>query len=167
MATALRAVTAEIVLLANDPEAAHWMPGVRVLADSHAGAGGLAGVEAALQSGRDALVVAWDMPFVNPKLLELLVADARVGAADVVLPDSNSPYGFEPFCAYYSARLRPALSAFLENGGGAAREFIAKVNARRLPLSMSQRAGEPDRLFFSVNTPEDLLRARAIATCAQ
>jgi molybdopterin-guanine dinucleotide biosynthesis protein A len=160
-------VTAEIVLLANAPEAAHWMPGIRVLADSHAGAGGLAGVEAVLQSGRDALVVAWDMPFVNPQLLELLVAEAQAKAVDVVLPDSNSPYGFEPFCAYYSARSCRALTAFLESGGGAAREFIALVNARRLPIAMIQRAGDPDRLFFNVNTPEDLLRARAIAGSAQ
>jgi len=160
-------VTAEIVLLANDADAAHWMPGIHVLGDSHAGAGGLAGVESVLQSGRDALVVAWDMPFVNPKLLELLVADAQIDAVDVVIPDSNSPHGFEPFCAYYSARVRPALTAFLENGGGPARDFIAKVNARRIPLSASQRAGNPDQLFFSVNTPEDLLRARAIASSAQ
>jgi molybdopterin-guanine dinucleotide biosynthesis protein A len=155
------------VLLANDAEAAHWLPGIRVLPDAHAGAGGLAGVEAALQSGRDALVVAWDMPFVNTKLLELLIADAREANADVALPDSDSPYGFEPFCAYYAARVRPALSAFLENGGGAAREFIARVNSRRVPLSVSQRAGDPDRLFFSVNTPDDLRRARAIASSAQ
>jgi molybdopterin-guanine dinucleotide biosynthesis protein A len=167
VASALRQVTSELVLLANDAEAAHWLPGIRVLPDSHAGAGGLAGVEAALHAGHDVLVVAWDMPFVNAKLLELLIADARVGDADVVLPDSNSPYGFEPFCAYYSARVQPALSAFLEKGGGAAREFIARVNVRRVPLSMSQRAGDPDRLFFSVNTPEDLLRARAIATSAE
>ena len=47
--------------------------------------------------------------------------------ADVALPESKSPYGFEPFCAYYAVRVREPLSEFLRAGGGAARDFLRRL----------------------------------------
>jgi molybdopterin-guanine dinucleotide biosynthesis protein A len=161
--SALKQVTTELLLVANDPDARDWLPGVAVVADLHHGAGGLAGVEAALSRGRDALVVAWDMPFVTPALLNALVEAARDSNADVALPESDSPYGFEPFCAFYSARVGPALSAFYKRGGGAAGDFLRQVDRlHRVPITDIERIGDPRRLFFSVNTPDDLERARAM-----
>lgn len=147
-----------------------WLPGVAVLSDLHPGAGGLAGVEAALSLGRDTLVVAWDMPFVSPRLLESLVDAAVAHDADAAIPDSESPYGFEPFCAYYSARILPHLSAYLRAGGGAARDFIRQVpRVRRIPLTDTVRVvgGDPRQLFLSVNTPDDLEQARAMVAGAR
>src|SRR5207249_4052712 len=59
VASALGDVTRDLLLVANDSDAASWLPGVPVVADRHPGAGGMAGIEAALAGGRDALVVAW------------------------------------------------------------------------------------------------------------
>jgi hypothetical protein len=36
-----------------------------------------------------------------------------------------------------------------------------------VPLSVSARFGDPDTLFLSVNTPQDLARARDIAETLQ
>jgi len=164
----MRPVASSLLLVANEADAAHWLPGVPVVGDSHAGAGGLAGVEAALTRGQDAIVVAWDMPFVTPTLIELLWSVARRADADVVVPESDSPYGFEPFCAFYSARVRSSLTDYLESGGGPARDFIARVpRLHRIPLADSARIAEPERLYFSINTPEDLRRARAIISAAK
>jgi molybdopterin-guanine dinucleotide biosynthesis protein A len=164
VADALREIASDIVLVANDPAATTWLPGVRLLRDHHMGAGGLAGIEAALTAGRDAVVVAWDMPFVNGDILRALDLAARTDDADLALPESDSPYGFEPFCAWYAARVRPALSAFLEAGGGAARDFIRTLpRVRLLSAADVARIGDARRLFFSVNSPEDLARARAMA----
>lgn len=164
---ALSAATDRLVLAANDPAAPTWLPGVPVIRDAHPGAGGMAGVEAALREGTDVLVVAWDMPFVSGELLNDLTQRASVYAADVVLPESDSPYGFEPFCAYYSARIRPELSAFLTAGGGAARDFIARVErVHRMPMRDVSRFGDVATLFFSVNSKQDLERARTIAANA-
>lgn len=165
VAAALRPVTNEILLVANDPDAGHWLPGVAVLSDLHVGGGGLAGVEAALSRGRNVLVVAWDMPFITTDLLQAVLDAARAHEADVAVPESESPYGFEPFCAFYSARVLTALSSFLRQGGGAARDFLRRLpRVHRMPLADVERVGDPRLLFFSVNTVEDLQRARAMAT---
>jgi len=162
--SALRAVSRELLVASNDPDASRWLPGVAVVADTHRGAGGLAGVEAALSRGQDALVVAWDMPFVSGPLLQLLVETAQSHDADVALPASDSPYGFEPFCAFYAARVRERLGAFLDDGGGAARDFLRRLaRVHVIPVAEVERVGDGRRLFFNVNTPDDLERARAMA----
>jgi len=167
VADALRGVTSELLLVANTREANSWLPGVAVVADIHPGSGGLAGVEAALRVG-DALVVAWDMPFVTSALLQTLFDSARANDADVVVPESDSPYGFEPFCAFYSERVAPQLSAFLSEGGGAARDFIRRLSrVHRLSFAEVERIGEPQRLLFSINTADDLDRARAMSSTAR
>lgn len=166
VASALEQACGDVILAANDPAAASWLPGVRVVLDTHAGAGGLAGVEAALAQAGSVVVVAWDMPFVPARLLKAIVTVAQEGDADVVLPESESPYGFEPFCAYYDARALPALEAFLGGGGGAARDFLARVATRRIPLADVATLGDPATMFLSVNTARDLDRARTIAANA-
>lgn len=162
--SALRQVTDDIVLASNDPDAHEWgLDDATVVSDTHPGAGGLAGVESAMRLERDVLVVAWDMPFVSSRLLSAILAAARTSGADVVVPESRSPHGVEPFCGFYAARLREALAEYLTHGGGAAHRFIAGLpRVHRLPLAEVRRAGEPDRLLFSVNTPADLERARAM-----
>ena len=168
VAAALREVTGELLLVANDAAAATWLPGVRVASDVHPGVGGLAGVEAALSEGRDALVVAWDMPFVTSELLRALVAAADESGADIALPESISPHGCEPFCAFYSVRVRESLSRFLASGGGAAREFLGRIpRVQLIPAAEIAALGDSRQLFFSVNTPDDLERARAIAKATE
>lgn len=133
------------------------------VADLHPGTGGLAGIESAFGMDCDVLVVAWDMPFVSSRLLAAIVDAARDTNADVVVPESLSPHGVEPFCAFYSVRVREQLSLFLERGGGAAHDFVAGLSrVHRLPLAEVMRIGDPNRLFLSVNTPADLERARAM-----
>lgn len=168
VASALHPVSAELVLVSNDAAAAEWLPGVAVLADRVPGAGGLAGVDAALALGRDVLVVAWDMPFVTSQVLEAIIARALGTDADVVVPESESPFGFEPFCAFYSARTGPALSAFLAGGGRAPRDFLTKVTrVERLSMAEVRRLGSVRRMFLSVNSPDDLATARALDGDAQ
>lgn len=170
VAGALAQVTDLVVVAANDPEASTWlgMHEAIPLSDRHPGMGGLAGVEAALTYHSAVIVVAWDMPFVSARLLEAILEAARVHDSDAVVPESLSPHGIEPFCAFYSERVREPLARFLERGGGAAHEFVTRLpHLHRLPLAEVRRTGDPDRLFFSVNTPEDLERARAMAKAAK
>lgn len=168
VADVLRAVTPDLRLAANDPASAGWLPGVAVLADRYPHAGGLAGVEAALAGGHHVLVVAWDMPFVSAAVLEAIVAKAGNEDADVVVPESISPFGFEPFCAFYSTRVAGALASFLAHKPGAPRDFLAQVSrVHRLTLPEIERLGDPRQLFMSVNTPEDLARARAMVDATE
>lgn len=159
---ALAGVTGEIVLVANDPGASSWLPGVELRRDAHPGAGGLAGVHAALGDGADALAVAWDMPFVTTELL-LAICDRAEPGADACVPESDSPHGIEPFCALYRQTVAAPLAAFLAAGGGPAREFLDRCRVRRMSLSDVRRFGDPAALFMNVNSPADLERARAMS----
>ena len=112
----------------------------------------------------DVVVVAWDMPFVTSALLGALIEAANATRADAVVPDSNSPSGVEPFCAFYSARVRTRLSTFLSGPGGPAHAFVRSIpNLHRVPIEDVRRFGDPETLFLSVNTPDELARARALA----
>lgn len=170
VATALAQVTDLVVVAANDPDAHTWL-GMREaipIRDRHPGMGGLAGVEAALAYHSEVIVVAWDMPFVTAQLLGTILDAARVHDPDAVVPESLSPHGIEPFCAFYSDRVREPLARFLESGGGAAHEFVTRLpRLHRLPLAEVRQTGDPHRLFFSVNTPADLERARAMAIASR
>ena len=65
VADALRGATDAVILVANDPGADQWLPGVRVVPDLRPGHGPASGVHAALMAtGTDVLVLAWDAPFV-------------------------------------------------------------------------------------------------------
>jgi len=161
VSAALRGVSPELILVANDPAADAWLPGARVVADQRHDAGGLAGLESALSLERDVVIVAWDMPFVTAALLRTILETARRTDADAVVPPSDSPFGVEPFCAFYAARARGALQLFLGAGRRAAHDFVASL-ARVHILDPHT----PDLLphsLMSVNTADDLTRARAIA----
>jgi molybdopterin-guanine dinucleotide biosynthesis protein A len=167
VADALRWVTPNLTVISNSAEAARWLPGVAVLRDRVADAGGLAGVDAALTTGNDVLVVAWDMPFVTPDLLQLILAKARNEDADVVVPESGSPHGFEPFCSYYSTRVAAALEQYLQVGATPS-DFLANLpRVSRVTLEEVGEVGDPVRLFMSVNSADDLMRARAMAETAE
>lgn len=167
VARALRAVTDDLLLIANDASAASWLPGVRVAGDVRPGAGALGGLHAALAHAEgDILLVAWDMPFVSGALLGALRARGEHGlgadAADAVLPESDgSRRGVEPLCAWYSARCLPAVTAALDAGDRRVIAFHDAVRAVRFGLEEVRGFGDPARLFANVNTPEDLARAAA------
>jgi molybdopterin-guanine dinucleotide biosynthesis protein A len=167
VADALKWVTPNLSLISNSTDAQQWLPGVVVLRDRVADAGGLGGVDAALATGNDVLVVAWDMPFVTPDLLQLILAKARNEDADVVVPESGSPHGFEPFCSFYSARVAAPLEKYLTVGATPS-DFLADLpRVARLTLEEVGRVGDPARLFMSVNSADDLMRARAMAAAAE
>ncbi len=90
VASAIRAVTPEIVLVANAPDADQWLAGVPVHRDLRSERGSVVGLHTAIASipaGDIALVVAWDMPFVSAGLLSLLTRRVREGAS-AAIPES-------------------------------------------------------------------------------
>lgn len=58
VARALRMVTDDLLLVANAPDAARWLPGVRTVADVRPGEGALGGLHAALTCAADDVRVA-------------------------------------------------------------------------------------------------------------
>ncbi|MBM3898745.1 MAG: molybdenum cofactor guanylyltransferase [Gemmatimonadetes bacterium] len=177
VARALRMVTDDLLLVANAPDAARWLPGVRTVADVRPGEGALGGLHAALTCAADdvrvatvdegqapdVLVVAWDMPFVSAALLGVMRARGEAGDVDAVLPESDgSRRGVEPLCAWYAARCLAPITAALEAGDRRVIAFLDAMRMARVPLEEVRRFGDLDRLFGNVNTAEDLARLQGM-----
>ncbi len=167
VAQALTAHCDDLLLIANDPSAADWLPGVRRATDVRPGQGSLGGLHAALWHAPGAvLVVVWDMPFVPPALLATLrsLGETEVDAA---LPESGSRRGVEPMCAYYGPACLPAIERRLDAGDRRVISFFDDVRVARLSVHDVEQHGPADVLFMNVNSPEDLFTAEAHATAAQ
>ena len=137
------------------------MPGLDVVADPRPDCGSLGGLYAAVTAGEGpVLVVAWDMPFVPIKLLEALIN----GAADydVFLPESTGRRGVEPLCAVYGPACAGPMAERLDDEDYQALGFHDAVQVGRLPLDTVRTFGDPETVFFNVNTPADLTRAEEL-----
>ena len=158
---AVRGVTgAPPLLVANAPDGPGWRPDLHTVPDVRPGCGSLGGIYTAVVSGAGpVLCIAWDMPFVTPGLLRALV-DGFAGY-DAFLPESDGKRGVEPLCAVYGPACAPAIERRLARGDLKAIGFHPEVKVGTLPLERVREFGEPDVLFFNVNTPEDLERAEA------
>lgn len=166
VAAALRATTDTLLLIANDPRAGDWLPGVRVAGDVRPGIGSLGGIHAALvHAGTAVIVVAWDMPFVSEGLLAAL--RSRGEDADVVAPESSgSRRGLEPLCAFYSPACIAPIERALDADDRRVIGFFDQVRVARIPLEVVRRYGDPERLFMNVNTPDELALAERHASTA-
>lgn len=152
------------LLIANAPDAQSWRPDLKTLPDTRRGFGALGGIYTAVTALAPApvLCVAWDMPFVPEALLYALIHCMSTGAHDAVLPESSGPRGLEPLCAIYAPACAPAIARRLDSGDLMAISFHPDVRVGIVPLAQVRGFGDPDELFFNVNTPDDLLRAEAL-----
>jgi len=151
------------LLIANAPDAASWRPDLKTIPDPRPGLGSLGGIYTAVTAGvAPVLCVAWDMPFVPEGLLRALIDGAGAGNYDAFLPESSGRRGLEPLCAVYGPACGPAIAQRLAQGDLRAISFHADVRVGILSLAEVKSFGDPDELFFNVNTPDDLARAEAL-----
>lgn len=164
---ALREATDDLLLIANDPAAQVWLPGVRTAGDVLRDSGSVAGIHAALtHAGSAVLIVAWDMPFVPAELLRALRALAEGDGSDVAVPESGSRRGVEPMCAYYAPPCLPAIERAVARDDRRVVAFFDEVRVTRMNAEDVARVGDPEHIFMNVNTPEDLALAERIAATA-
>jgi len=151
------------LLVANVPEGVTWRPELRTVRDVIPGLGALGGIYTAVcEAPAPVVLVAWDMPFVTPGLLRELAQG--LDQADACLPESDGPRGVEPLCAAYGPAVRPAIEAGLARGDRRAIAFHDSVRVAILNGEKIRSLGDPGRLFFNVNTAEDLERANRMAS---
>jgi molybdopterin-guanine dinucleotide biosynthesis protein A len=155
-----RATGVKPTLIANAPDAGSWRPDLEGVPDVLPGQGALGGILTAVERLAPVLCVAWDMPFVPADLLAALAA--LLEGADAALPESGSRRGLEPLCAAYGGACGPAIRAALARGDGRAVGFHPEVRVVRLSREAVLQYGEPDVLFFNVNTADDLARAESL-----
>ncbi len=149
------------LLVANADDAHEWIEGAMVAKDVIPHCGSLGGIYTVVARSRDPmLIAAWDMPFVSLELLKAVIAGA--GAFDVFLPESNGPLGFEPLCGVYSPACAEPIKAALDDEDFRTTSFHEHVRVSTLPLSDVKTFGDPDMLFFNVNSPSDVAKAEQL-----
>lgn len=166
---ALRQVTPDLVLLANEPGLFGHLS-VPARPDARPGLGALGGIHTGLlwarEEGRPGiLAVACDMPFPSVELLARLRDDAWGSGdpADVVVPESRGRRGVEPLFAAYGVGCIGAIEARADAGDRRMISFHEDVRVRRLPLADVEALCDPERAFLNVNTPADRDRAERMA----
>jgi molybdopterin-guanine dinucleotide biosynthesis protein A len=122
----------------------------------------LCGIVAALREadGRAVIAVGCDLPFVTAELLGWL---ARL-PEPLAVPELGGR--LHPLLARYGPGLLAQLERALE-GGRPLQEAVRELGPRLIGEEELRRFGEPGRLLFNLNTPEDLARAEAMIASAR
>ncbi len=162
---ALRPVTDSQLVIANDPRAEQWAPGVRVERDLFARAASLVGIHAGLAHAATAvLVVAWDMPFVSSDLLRALrgLGEAR-GTHCAVVPAGQESFGAQACCAYYPSDALAVAERQIAAGELRLSAFVAALPCVvRVGADELRRFGDPHMLFMNLNDPDAVAVARRL-----
>jgi molybdenum cofactor guanylyltransferase len=155
---ALATACAEVIVVTNTP-ATYAFLGCRMTADQFPGLGGLAGIQAGLAASAHAhnLIVACDMPFLNPALLAALAAEPR--DYDVLIP-RRADGELETLHAIYSRACLGPITEQLAAGGGRVIAFFSRVRVRYLDELWLRRYDPELRSFDNLNTPEELAAAK-------
>jgi molybdopterin-guanine dinucleotide biosynthesis protein A len=133
---------------------------VPVIRDRWPGKGPLNAITTAfLDSEAESIVVmAVDLPLVEPKLLELVA----FGPED---DKARAPMGLkgpQPLLAYYHRLCLPAAMRQLEKGELRIRFLLKAVGASYIPLEEVHKVDPEELSFLNVNYPEDLEKAYKI-----
>jgi len=138
---------------------------LRLVADLKPGRGALGGLYTAIASAASPFVavVACDMPFASPMLIEgarrLMVEEE----ADVVIAKTEA--GYEPFHALYRRETcLPAIESTMDADQWKVIAWFPQVKTRTLSL-VEMKSLDPSGLcFWNLNTPEEFLEAERRAS---
>lgn len=155
----LEKVVDHIMVVTTRPEAFSHL-GLDIVTDIFPECGPLGGIHAGLTySPSDInLVVACDMPFISHRLLEYLLRHGK--NYDVVIPRLGNY--LEPLVACYNKSCLEVIEEHLRAGRLKITSFFSRVNVMYVDREKIARLANPDYVFFNVNTPQDLERAREI-----
>lgn len=147
----VREVCPDTVVI-GPPVRAEQVEGVQVLQDEVPEIGPLGGIYTALRArpGDAALVVAVDMPFLNPALLQFL-AEQSTGF-DVVLPVVGGRG--QQLHAVYGPQCLPYISTQIAEHDYKIDRFFPRVRVRRIEEETLRELDPALESFHNVNTPE-------------
>jgi len=155
----LRPEFAEIILSANDDCYAAF--GLKTVQDSYKNRGPLSGIHAGLKASGffTNFFAACDMPFTDVRLARYMAE--IVPGFDAVVPKIGEYY--QPLFAVYTRNCLQAIEKQLKAGRNKITSFFGDVRIRFISIDEITKFGEPEKLFFNVNTPVDLHQAKVMA----
>lgn len=142
------------ILISTNKRNKYLLPEHRIIADEIKGLGPIGGIYTCLKySGtKDNLVVAVDIPFINSGLIQYLLS--FTGEAELVIPCIRGA-SMEPLCAVYSKSVVKYLEAMIAEKDLKVQHLMNHCNTKVVQISKELDFYD-DRLFFNVNTPDDL-----------
>jgi molybdenum cofactor guanylyltransferase len=157
LASMLTALCSETLLVARDEaHAAAYaaLAGVRVLSDKLPAYGPLMGLYSGLSAARTphALVMAVDMPFVQPALLSFLLNQPAAGS--LLVPVVNDTP--QVLLAVYPRAILPLIEKCLQEGRRDLRSLLEVAPVRYIDEAQLRRVDPRLRSFINVNTPGEL-----------
>jgi molybdopterin-guanine dinucleotide biosynthesis protein A len=160
----LTRIADEIIVTTNRPDDYAFL-NLRLFADLKPDRGALGGLYTAIASATQPVVavVACDMPFASPRLIETMSKLLVKEEADVVIAKSEE--GYEPLHAVYRREAcLPAIEAAIGADQWKVIAWFPQVQVRVLTMDEIKSA-DPDGLaFWNVNTPEEFGKAEKLAT---
>ena len=147
------AVASQVRMVGDSRKLASFGP---VVEDVYCECGPLGGIHAALASSPAEfnLVLAVDLPFVERKFLEYLVAQARASGAVVTLARASG--GWQPLCAVYRPAFLAPAERSLRTGRNKIYTLFAEVETRVVDEAGLSAHGFSSQMFRNLYTPEDL-----------
>ena len=158
IAQSLATVFDDVLLVTNRPEL-YRDSGFRVVGDILPDAGPLGGIHAGLAYAKQEqlFVTACDMPYVNEHYLRWLCRAARDEGAEkdaLVVRLTNGM--LEPMNAIYRKSCLPEVERSITGGERKIADLLQRIDTLYLPESALASFGGRERLFFNMNTPEEI-----------
>jgi molybdopterin-guanine dinucleotide biosynthesis protein A len=170
----LSPVADELIVTTNRPDDYRFLD-LPLFSDLKPDRGALGGLYTAIASATNPIVavVACDMPFASPTLLEAaskILTDENVDVviarvASRVKRAGKSEEGYEPLHAVYRTETcQPAIQAALDADQWKVIVWFPQVKVRVLTSKEIERYDPSGLAFWNVNTPEEFAQAEKIAT---
>jgi molybdopterin-guanine dinucleotide biosynthesis protein A len=142
----LRGITDEVIVVGRrDQDAA-------TIHDATEDQGPLSGIASGLSSSRTDLniVVACDMPLINPHVLERMAAAVGNDDVCVAMVDGHA----SALCGIYRSRIATDAEALLATGERRVMRLLDRVKTQRIDASLFHDIDPELQTFISVDTPE-------------
>jgi molybdenum cofactor guanylyltransferase len=137
-----------------------------VIEDVYRDRGPLGGIHAALSSSSTDLnlMLAVDLPLIDPRFLPFMIGLAHEADAVVVLPRADGK--LQPLCALYRREFAQPAEQALQAGRNRIDSLFASVKTRVIEEEEFTHAGFSAVMFRNLNTPEEWTEERQKADSA-
>jgi molybdopterin-guanine dinucleotide biosynthesis protein A len=161
---ALEGVVDDVFVVTNTPDLYAFL-GLPMAPDVYPDHGSLGGIYSGLKaaSGDAAFTVACDMPFLDRRVVRLVVE--RAGEGDVVIPRVGGQ--LETLHAAYHKNCLPHMESRLLQRRLKIVGFFDDVRVVEIAEADVARYADPAIVFMNINTPDELERARALVAARE
>lgn len=151
-------VGAEVRIVGDATKLAAFGP---VVEDVYRERGPLGAIHAALLSTTTELnlMLAVDLPFLQPEFLKYLISETRRAGAVVTVPRAGG--GLQPLSAMYRRRFAEVAERSLREGRNKIDSLFTEVETRVLGEEELSQAGFSAEMFRNLNTPEEWEEAKS------